>query len=94
MSQKDGGPAFPYSALIPDNETRQMIGTIYADNRGMSLRAYFAAKAMQGLLANPHWNTLALELAGITESQATMAMARVSIMYADRLLTELNKEAK
>ena len=37
MTINTGGPAFPY-------------GTAYA---GMTLRDYFAAKAMQGLLANP-----------------------------------------
>jgi hypothetical protein len=48
---KDGGPAFPYSALQPDEKTRQLVGTIYADNVGMTLRDYFAAKAMQGICA-------------------------------------------
>lgn len=42
-----GGPAFPYSALQPSGPT------IYADSYGMTLRDYFAAKAMQGLLSNP-----------------------------------------
>ena len=37
MTTNTGGPAFPY-------------GTAYA---GMTLRDYFAAKAMQGLLSNP-----------------------------------------
>ena len=40
-----GGPAFPYSALQPGGPT------MYADSEGMTLRDYFAAKAMQGLLA-------------------------------------------
>lgn len=48
----DGGPAFPYGGLEPDPETRQIVGTIYKDNEGMSLRDYFAAKAMQGWLAS------------------------------------------
>lgn len=38
MNKQTGGPAFP---------------TTYADERGMTLRDYFAAKAMQGMLANP-----------------------------------------
>ena len=37
---KDGGPAFPIPGLYGDE-----------DFNGMSLRDYFAAKAMQGLLA-------------------------------------------
>jgi hypothetical protein len=40
-----GGPAFPVqSVYIEDQET---------NSHGMTLRDYFAAKAMQGLLANP-----------------------------------------
>ena len=39
-----GGPAFPY-------EERNSSGAPYADHFGMTLRDYFAAKAMQGLLA-------------------------------------------
>ena len=45
-NKNDGGNAFPYSALRPDGFT-----TMYADSEGMSLRDYFAAKAMQGALA-------------------------------------------
>ncbi len=37
MSKDTGGSAFPWK-------------TQYAEERGMSLRDYFAAKAMQGLL--------------------------------------------
>ena len=44
MSTKDnGGPAFPLQSIGPD------FAPGYA---GMTLRDYFAAKAMQGLLAN------------------------------------------
>ena len=41
MNKKnDGGPAFPHSRLGSDHD-------------GMTLRDYFAAKAMQGLITNP-----------------------------------------
>ena len=39
-----GGPAFPY-------EERNGEGAPYKDYFGMTLRDYFAAKAMQGMLA-------------------------------------------
>ena len=43
---KDGGPAFPRAlSLIPSN------GEIVWDQQGMTLRDYFAGKALQGLLA-------------------------------------------
>ena len=39
----DGGPAFP----VPNDANAN-------DQEGMTLRDYFAAKAMQGMLANPN----------------------------------------
>jgi hypothetical protein len=36
MPQPGRLSAFPYSALVPDNETRQMIGTIYKDSEGLT----------------------------------------------------------
>ena len=44
MSMKNGGPAFPLQSIGPE------FAPGYA---GMSLRDYFAAKAMQGLIASP-----------------------------------------
>ena len=46
MTQNDGGPAFPSEE--PSFVERD---DILGYNRGMSLRDYFAAKAVQGLLA-------------------------------------------
>ena len=51
MSKETGGPAFP----IPG---AQMWG-----NSGMSLRDYFAAKALQGLLADTNIKSSAEEFA-------------------------------
>lgn len=44
MNKETGGPAFPNGST---NEWGN------ANNGGMTLREYFAAKAMQGILANP-----------------------------------------
>lgn len=44
----DGGPAFPLP--VEDLQCRSRFESGYG---GMTLRDYFAAKAMQGLLANP-----------------------------------------
>ncbi|HCD2513564.1 TPA: hypothetical protein NBJ98_002672 [Citrobacter freundii] len=46
MSNKTGGPAFP-------NKSAAVNGGSSFDSSGMTLRDYFAAKAMQGILANP-----------------------------------------
>ena len=42
MTKDTGGPAFPAPA-----------GVSHITEQGMTLRDYFAAKAMQGLLSNP-----------------------------------------
>jgi hypothetical protein len=42
MNNNTGGPAFPTPAHNLQND-------------GMTLRDYFAAKAMQGLLSDPDW---------------------------------------
>ncbi|MDM3055348.1 hypothetical protein OGV95_09520 [Citrobacter sp. Cf236] len=49
MSKKnDGGYAFPMEATD---------ATVWRDcNQGMTLRDYFAAKAMQAMLLNQEWN--------------------------------------
>jgi hypothetical protein len=45
MSNKlDGGPAFPFTAECDETAFNQVLST------GMTLRDYFAAKAMQALL--------------------------------------------
>lgn len=46
--QHDGGPAFPVWELNGQGKP-EMTGF------GMSLRDYFAAKAMQGFLSDPKW---------------------------------------
>lgn len=86
METNDGGkPAFPFSALIPDQETRQMTGMIYKDNEGLTRREYFAAKAMQGILSNPTWNCTSLQFIGVSDA------ARMSVGYADALLAALKE---
>ena len=44
MTTETGGPAFPYDLTSYDDEVR-------IQYQGMTLRDYFAAKAMQGLLS-------------------------------------------
>ena len=43
-----GGPAFPSSEYDPRYNRHVAIG-------GMTLRDYFAAKAMQGFISDPDW---------------------------------------
>lgn len=48
MSINTGGPAFPNTLKITDEN--------YAELRGMTLRDYFAAKAMQAAIQLPETN--------------------------------------
>jgi hypothetical protein len=48
-TQNDGGPAFPKTGNYADE---QMAPYDSLDQVGMSLRDYFAAKALQGILAS------------------------------------------
>ena len=67
-----GGPAFPYSALQPGGPM------MYADSEGMTLRDYFAAKAMQGILAGTH--------PIVKETEPLPTVARVAYAQADAML--------
>ena len=56
----DGGPAFPIHPQVYDNKFK-----------GMPLRDYFAAKAMQGMSANPGCNNYNLsKIAELSYKQA------------------------
>lgn len=70
--QKHGGPAFPNS--------KQVGQALIITEGGMTLRDYFAAKAMQGLLADSN-------VIGSTENVSTAAYK-----MADAMLAERNKE--
>ena len=52
----DGGPAFPESGLsgLPNGE-------FIHGRSGMTLRDYFAAKAMQAIVTQPTWETCPVE---------------------------------
>ena len=75
MTDKDGGPAFP-SEHIDDN------GSV-TECKGMSLRAYIATAALQGLLDRR-------DIGGSIPAHATLADTAVEL--ADALIAELAKE--
>jgi len=81
MSEKrDSRPAFP---VHPD-----ILGaSIHEDWRGMTMRDYFAAKAMQGLLATGE----ADEILRTTDMDWTEAIADSSYAMADAMLRERAK---
>lgn len=73
MSKKTGGSAFP---TTPENEQR-FNGT---GGNGMTLRDYFAAKAMQGWSANP-----------IPQDATIQDVAAWAYRQADAMLQEREK---
>lgn len=53
MSQSNnGGPAFPQTQTIDGND-KPLVSGLDVGEGGMSLRDYFAAKALTGMLADP-----------------------------------------
>lgn len=76
MKKNDGGSAFPQIETNQVGE-RGEYWTDVSSTGGMSLRDYFAAKAMQGLLANPgDWN------AETHAERAAFAYAQADAMIA------------
>jgi hypothetical protein len=73
--REDGGPAFPCHP--------EWLGH---GLEGMRLRDYFAGQALIGVLANPNWNSLALNLTGIADSKAALAAGLMAYAYADALI--------
>lgn len=77
MSEIDnGGPAFPQKEPLSN------------DWHGMSLRDYFAAKAMQGMLANTDRDDCEAHAKG----QFMRIMAENAYIAADAMLAERNRQ--
>jgi hypothetical protein len=72
-----GGPAFPLS-----HSHKELSGTDWQDANGMTLRDYFAAKAMQAIIAKAPFGT---EEAG-AQLDRQMLAARGAYAYADAML--------
>lgn len=52
MSANDGGPAFPAPSFVVPRDLHEAGCRKIGEAMGMTLRDYFAAKAMQGLIAS------------------------------------------
>lgn len=73
-------PAFPV------NELHQSHGGVCAQYFGISARDYFAAKALQGLLTNPH----RISSDGATKT-LVMQLTREAFAFADEMLAIRNE---
>ena len=78
MSKDTGGPAFPALHSIDGNWVKEPLPQF----SGMTLRDYFAAKAMQGILCGRNPSDVAT---------VCMAYATHAYLYADAMLAERAK---
>lgn len=94
----DGGPAFPTDRRQKENYMDERgygrTRTVTVSHGGMSLRAYFAGQAVQGLLAmdqvHSYVKTNGKPCQTLGEVQARIA--EIAVGYADALIAELAKE--
>ena len=85
----DGGPAFPVSHVLRIPPGCEQVGSDFrCDGEfGMSLRAFLAAHALQGLLANP---TVGIE---VMSGRQVTEIGVAACVYADLTLKALIGEA-
>lgn len=83
MSERveDGGPAFPHQFEDADGHPR------YLQSTGLTIRDYFAAQALAGLLANPGGPFQANNMNGWDIVNCTLDdVARLSYQAADTMI--------
>jgi hypothetical protein len=81
---KDGGPAFP----INNNDVITIVTNNGNHPEGMSLRDYFAAKAMQGIISAHNENG---EWTGVGDIEMNKIMAETAYSVADAMLEARGK---
>jgi hypothetical protein len=57
-------------------------------------RLQLTCAALNGILANPNWNSLALANSGVTEENSFRVAAVLAVVYAKQALVEFNKNPK
>lgn len=82
---KDGGPAFPRAAHYDEEGPTHLD---HMQQEGMSLRDYFAAKALAGICADP--DTTVFECFDVPDAFEQAAL--VAYDLADAMLAQRNKE--
>lgn len=82
MIKDNGGPAFPWCGDLNDCPTI---------NLGMSLRDYFAAKAMTGLMSNEEAIQRFRNMSMSEGFEASTLMATAAYQIADAMLAERAK---
>lgn len=94
----DGGPAFPFERpyTLSEQQGLSLMRKVSPEERvcctGMSLRDYFAAAALQGLISNPSLSAAIKESAAANGNTITDWCSGASYEYADAMLKQ--REAK
>ena len=79
-----GGPAFPYAPTAHSMFVQPPL------SKGMTLRDYFAAKAMQGMMHPEQINQRSMRFDG-DQARMLVDLAAASYMVADAMLTAREK---
>lgn len=82
MSKPDGGPAFPLT--IHDRDSGGEWGPRWQES-GMTLRDWFAGRALEGLLANP---AIVQAIAAHHAETGDGNLAGAAYWHADRMIEE------
>lgn len=77
--QNNGGPAFPHSARLVAPDTYE-----HFTNGGMSLRDYFAAKAMQSIVSSPEGMESLIDALGAKTAYAEVS--KTAYLIADEMI--------
>lgn len=75
-TQNNGGPAFPYSGVHKGEKVNLIV-----DSHGMTLRDYFAAKVLQGVMASGTSMSI-----GTNHEEEMLDMARAFYSMADAMI--------
>lgn len=75
-TQVNGGPAFPYSGVHKGEKENLIV-----DSHGMTLRDYFAAKVLQGVMASGTAMSI-----GTNHEEGMLDMARAFYSMADAMI--------
>lgn len=96
MPIDDGGPAFPLSSQAVHDWAVAQSPDAYIDARaraayGMSMRAYFAGRALQGLVAGPAAQDICDHDSRYDGTNFAQVVARNCREFADALIAELKE---
>jgi len=89
-NKSDECPAFPRPSLEKDHEFGDYY-LDYGDHKGMTLRDYFAAKAMSGFLSDMRTLGTIIEQGDLKSMSPAESVSKTAYAIADAMLKERDK---